>query len=142
MAYQTRNLVFSPFLALKNVFSAKNGVKNQNFKNSKKVPLDILEIHVVSKFGPIRIKIAAGSLSEPHTHIHTYGQTDFSVSWYTIIPTYSYSYTAYLPLPRTQLSCTNFTTSPLTNVLLPSASRRKVVCQTGVTNNLCRPITI
>ena len=62
-------------LALKNAFLAKNGVKNQNIENSKKVPLDILKIHVVSKFGPIRIKIAAGSLSEPHTYIHTYIRT-------------------------------------------------------------------
>ena len=71
-------------------------------------------------------------------HTHTYIHTDFSVPWYTIIPTYFYTYTANLPkhtpilslttyLPRTQLSCTNFThlTRPLTNVLLPSASRRK-----------------
>ena len=43
-------------------FLTKKG--GQNFKKSKKVPLDILEIHVVSKFGPIRIKIATGSLSE------------------------------------------------------------------------------
>ena len=33
---------------------AKNGVEIQNFENSKKVPLDILEKHVVSKFGPER----------------------------------------------------------------------------------------
>ena len=39
-------------------FLAKKGVKIQNFKKSKKVPLEILEIHVVSKFGPIPIKIA------------------------------------------------------------------------------------
>ena len=45
----------------------KIGVKIQNFKNSKKVPLGISEIHVVSKFGPIRMRIAADSLSEPHT---------------------------------------------------------------------------
>ena len=51
------------------------GQKPPYFKNSEKVPLDILEIHVVSKFGPIRIKIAAGSLSEPHTYIHTDGRT-------------------------------------------------------------------
>ena len=80
---------------------AKNGVKIQNFEKSKKVPLDISEIHVVSKFGPIPMKIVAGS---SNTHIHT---MDFSIPWYTIIPTYFYTYTAYLP--KTQLSCTNFT---------------------------------
>ena len=31
-------------------FLAKNGVKIWNFENSKKVPRDNLEIHVVSKF--------------------------------------------------------------------------------------------
>ena len=89
MAYQKRNLVFSLFWALKNAFLGKIGAKIQNFENSKKVPLDILEIHVVSKFGPIRIKIAAGSLSEPHTHTHTHIHTDglFStlVHYYTNI---------------------------------------------------------
>ena len=34
----------------KSIFDQKGG---QKFKKSKKVPLDILEIHVVSKFGPI-----------------------------------------------------------------------------------------
>ena len=95
MAYQKRNLVFSLFWALKNAFFGKIGEKIQNFEHSKKVTLDILEIHIVSKFGPIRIEIAAGSLSEPHTHTHIH--TDFSVPWYTTIPTYSFSYTAYLP---------------------------------------------
>ena len=86
---------------------AKIGAKIQNFENSKKVPLDILEIHVVSKFGPIRIKIAAGSLSEPHTHIHTDGRT------FQYPGTLIYQHTSILTLPtylpRTQLSCTNFT---------------------------------
>ena len=40
----------------KPIFDQKGGSK---FKKSKKVPLDILEIHVVSKFGPIPMKIAA-----------------------------------------------------------------------------------
>ena len=48
MAYYKRNFVFSPFLALKTPFLARNGVKIHNFENSKKVPLDILEIHVSS----------------------------------------------------------------------------------------------
>ena len=39
--------------------TAKNGVKIQHFEDYKKVPLDILEIHVVSKFGPIPMKIAS-----------------------------------------------------------------------------------
>ena len=43
----------------KPIFDQKGG---QNFENSKKVPLDISEIHVVSKFGPIPMKIATGSL--------------------------------------------------------------------------------
>ena len=50
-------------------FLAKKGVKIQNFKKSKKVPLDISEIHV-SKFGPIPMKIVAGSWPE-HTHTTT-----------------------------------------------------------------------
>ena len=40
----------------KPIFDQKGG---QNFKKSKKVPLDILEIHVASKFGPILMKIGA-----------------------------------------------------------------------------------
>ena len=32
-------------------------VKNENFKNGKKVPLDNLEIHIVYKFEPSRLKI-------------------------------------------------------------------------------------
>ena len=63
----------------------KIGAKIQNFENSKKVPLDILEIHVVSKFGPIRIKIAAGSLSEPHTYGRTDGLFSTLVDYYTNI---------------------------------------------------------
>ena len=47
----------------------KKGVKIQNFKKSKKVPLDILEIHVVSKFCPIPMKIAAGRLSDADNEI-------------------------------------------------------------------------
>ena len=52
-------VIFSSKWSLKNAFLTKKGVKNQNFEKSKKVPLDILEIHVVSKFGPIPMKIAA-----------------------------------------------------------------------------------
>ena len=37
-------------LGLKNGFLAENGVKIQNFENSKKKVRDNLEIHVVSKF--------------------------------------------------------------------------------------------
>ena len=103
MAYQKRNLVFSLFWALKNAFLGKIGAKIQNFENSKKVPLDILEIHVVSKFGPIRIKIAAGSLSEPHTDGRTFQYPGTLLYRHTSIVTLP-SY-----LPRTQLSCTNFT---------------------------------
>ena len=42
----------------------KKGVKIQNFKKSKKVPLDVSEIHVVPKFGPIPMQIATGNLSD------------------------------------------------------------------------------
>ena len=93
MAYQRRNLVFCLFWALKNVFLGQKGGKNSKFEKFLKVTLDILEIHGVSKFGPIRMKIVAGSLSE-HTLTTT---TDFSVPWYTIIPTVFYNYTTYLP---------------------------------------------
>ena len=63
---------------------AKNGVKIQNFEKSKKVSLDISEIHVVSKFGPIPMKIVAGSLN---THIHTHnGHFSTPVYQYTNIP--------------------------------------------------------
>ena len=64
MAYLKLSLVFSPFLALKTRFLGENGVKIQNLENSKKALLEILEIHVVSKFGPIPIKIVVVSLSE------------------------------------------------------------------------------
>ena len=100
MAYQKRNLVFSLFWALKNAFF---GAKIQNFENSKKVPLDILEIHVLSKFGPIRIKIAAGSFSEPHTYGRTFqypGRLLYQHTPIVTLPTY---------LPKAQPSCTNFT---------------------------------
>ena len=53
------HVIFSSKWSLKHQFLTKKGVKNQNFKKSKKVPLDNLEIHVVSKFGPIQMKIAA-----------------------------------------------------------------------------------
>ena len=53
------HVILSSKWPLKSLFLTKRGVKIQNFKKSKKVPLDILEIHVVSKFGPIPIKIAA-----------------------------------------------------------------------------------
>ena len=76
------------FYLKKSQFLTQKGVKIQNFKNSKKVPLDISEIHVVSKFGPIWMKIAAGSSSEPHTHTHTDGLFSTLVHYYT--------YTAYL----------------------------------------------
>ena len=62
-------VIFSSKWSLKNAFLTKKGVKNQNFEKSKKVPLDILEIHVVSKFGPSRLQITADTLSE---HIHTH----------------------------------------------------------------------
>ena len=68
-------VIFPSKWSLKSPFLTKKGVKNQNFKKSKKVPLDILEIHGVSKFGPIPMKIAAGSLSEPHTYGRTDGRT-------------------------------------------------------------------
>ena len=61
----------------KNSILTKKGVKIQNFENSKKVPLDISEIHV-SKFGPIPMKIVAGSWPE---HTHTMTTTDFWVYW-------------------------------------------------------------
>ena len=49
---------------LKSLLLTKKGVKIQNFKKSKKVPLDILEIHVVFKFGLIPMKIMAGNMSK------------------------------------------------------------------------------
>ena len=62
--------MFPLFSTLKNAFLGKNGVEIQNFEKSKKVPLDISEIHV-SKFGTIRMKIMAGSLPEHYTHTDT-----------------------------------------------------------------------
>ena len=63
----------------------ENGVKIQNFEKSKKAPLDILEIHVVSKFGPIPMKIMAGSWPE-HTHPYTHdGLFSTLVHYYTNI---------------------------------------------------------
>ena len=59
-------------MVLKKPIFDQNGLQKSKFQKIKKVPLDILEIHAVSKFGPIWIKIAAGSLSEPHTHIQTF----------------------------------------------------------------------
>ena len=55
------NLVFSPFLALKNAFLG------ENFENSKNIPLDILEIFVVSKLDLVPMKIVGGSSSEQRT---------------------------------------------------------------------------
>ena len=49
-------------------FSPERGSK---FKKSKKVPLDILEIHVVSKFGPIPMKIAACRCCDERQTSHT-----------------------------------------------------------------------
>ena len=116
-------LYFPHFRSYKTGFLAKNGVKFQNFENSKKNPLDILEIHVVSKFGLIRIKIAASSLSEPHTHIHTYGRT------FQYPGTLLYQHTPIVTLPTYLGHNYHVLTSlisPLTNVLLPSASRRLI----------------
>ena len=64
MAYQKRNLVFSLFWALKTPFLGKIGAKIQNFEDSNNIPLDNLEIHVVSEFGPVPMKMVAGILSE------------------------------------------------------------------------------
>ena len=52
----------------KSLFLTKMGVKIQNFKKSKKVPLDILEIHFVSKFGPIPMKIATCRCCDEQTN--------------------------------------------------------------------------
>ena len=91
MAHQTGNLVFSPFSALKTLFLGKNGIKIQIFENSEKVLLDILEIHVVSKFGLVPMKIVAGSLSEHSnkTNNNNDGHFGTPVYQYTIIPLYS-----------------------------------------------------
>ena len=51
-------------MVLKKPIFDQKGVEIQNFETSKKVPLDIIEIHVVSKFGPIPRKIVAGSWPE------------------------------------------------------------------------------
>ena len=85
---------------------AKNGVKIQNFEKSKKVSLDISEIHVVSKFGPIPMKIVAGSRNTHTRQRRTFQYPGTLLYQHTSIltlPTY---------LPGTQLLCTNFT--PLT----------------------------
>ena len=52
-------VIFSSKGSLKSLFLTEKGTKNKNFKKFKKVPLDILEIHVLSKFGLIPMKIAA-----------------------------------------------------------------------------------
>ena len=68
-------------------FSAKKVVKIQNFKYIKKVPLEILENPALSEFGPVRIKIVAGSLLEPRTHTHT--KTHGRTFQYPSIPMYT-----------------------------------------------------
>ena len=47
------HLILSSKWSLKRLFLTKKGVKIINFKKSKIVPRDILEIHVVSEFSPI-----------------------------------------------------------------------------------------
>ena len=85
---------------------AKNWVKIQNFEKSKKVSLDISEIHVVSKFGPIPMKTVAGSRNTHRQQQRTFQYPGTLLYQHTSILTLPTS------LPRTQLSCTNFT--PLT----------------------------
>ena len=111
MAYQNKNLVLSLFYALKNCFLAKNAVKIQNFEERKKLPLDISEILVVSKFGPVPIKIVAGSLPE-HTNTCDDDNGHFStpVYQYTNIPLYSTTnlptiQTSTIPLQPSLLFC-------------------------------------
>ena len=70
-------------------FRPKRGSKFKISKKFKKVPLDILEIHVVFKFGPVPMKIVAGSSLE-HKQTTTV-TTDFSVPKYTNILIYSSS---------------------------------------------------
>ena len=54
-------------------FYHQNGpIDQKGSQNFKKVPLDILEINVVSKFGPIPMKIAAGSLSKQQQKQQTF----------------------------------------------------------------------
>ena len=66
----------------KTIFDQKGG---QNSKKSKKVPLDILEIHVVSKFDPILMKIVACSSLEHKQQQQT--TMDISVPQFTNILT-------------------------------------------------------
>ena len=81
-------------------FLRQNGVKIHILEKSKKVPLDILEINIVAKFGPIPIKIVAGSLN---THIHTHnGHFSTPVYQYSNIPIYSTTnHPTYLPTIQT-----------------------------------------
>ena len=74
------------------------GVKNQNFKKSKKVPLDILEIHVVSKFGPIPMKIAACRCCYEQTNERTNDR-------HLIPPTGNYTYKTPLNHPPHSTTC-------------------------------------
>ena len=52
------HVILSLKWSLKSLFLTKKGVKIQNVKKSKKVPLDISEIHVC-KFGTVPMKIGA-----------------------------------------------------------------------------------
>ena len=61
-------VIFSSKWSLKKPIFDQKGGQIQNFKKSKKVPLDILEIHVVSKFGPIPMKIAACRCCDERTN--------------------------------------------------------------------------
>ena len=59
----------------KPIFDQKGG-RNLKFQKIQKVPLDILEIHVVSEFGPIPMKIAACRCCDRRTNERTNKQTN------------------------------------------------------------------
>ena len=107
---------------LKNQFLAKKGVKIKNFEKSKKVSLDISEIHV-SKFGPIPMKIVAGSRNTHDDNNNNDGLFSTLARYYTKILLYLHRLPTYLGHNYHVLTSL---LSPLTNVLLPSASRRKI----------------
>ena len=115
MAYQKKIMYFHHFWLQKTSLLGKNAAKIRNFEKLKKVPLDIFEIHVVSKFGPISIKIGASSLLE-------HNNNSLFSTLYTNILTYLYTQPPFYQPTTPKTSTQNILL--LTNVLLPNASRR------------------
>ena len=125
MTFQKRNLVFSPFSALKNSFLEINEVKIQKIRKSTSIHFKNTCCGQTwsSSDRNVDLKATRNNMSLPEGKLvcSTNGkhQTDFSVPSNPNIPTYHYTQlTTYLLTTHKINTLTLYV--PLTNVLLPT----------------------